>query len=522
MSNGFDTLDDLPTIQGDDGKESKLLANRYKIIRKLGEGGMGMVYLAEDAELGNSKVAIKFIPPQLAGNLRAIKNLKKEAQTAMLLSHRNIVRLHDLHTDGHQKFLVMEYIEGKTIEEALAEKEDDKFAVEELLPIAEQIAAALDYAHKSSVLHRDLKPSNIMITSEGKVKLLDFSIARELKDSYTRVTGQETSGTLPYMSPEQLRGKPPSPSMDIYSFAAVLYECLCGHPPFHTGDLRHQILEERPAELAGVPECVNEALQLSMSKAIEKRPRNTSELVSMLKGQKESSFPKAATAEKTGNNTLSKRLIPIVIICFAIVVAAFALLKYKSYKEAQRQEVIRKQQVERARLDQLEKERQARLERKRKLREQQAAEQKRLEQKAELARQEQLEKERQEKAKQQADQERRRREIAKKRAEEEAARKWEGTITDYSYKPIAIDGRTLYVSLNVYSFKPGTHLQVRKKPPVFLLDDSSHVDVKLNSTQSGRLRPSSGSGHFELDGRRYGVKWEDCTHLKGGFVIYRQ
>ena len=203
MVNDFDTIGDLPTIRGDDGKESKLLADRYRIIRKLGEGGMGLVYLAEDTEL-NTKVAIKFIPPQLAGNARAIKNLKKEAQTAMQLSHPNVVRLHDLHTDGHQKFLVMEYIEGKTLDDLMAEKEEGKLTLDELLPIAEQVSAGLDYAHSKKVLHRDLKPSNIMIDKNGTVKLLDFGIAREMKDSYTRITGQETSGTLPYMLPQQL------------------------------------------------------------------------------------------------------------------------------------------------------------------------------------------------------------------------------------------------------------------------------------------------------------------------------
>ena len=279
----FDTLDGLPTIRGDDGTESKLLADRYKIIRKLGEGGMGMVYLAEDTELGNTKVAIKFIPPMLAGNVRAVKNLKKEAQTAMQLSHPNIVRLHDLHTDGHQKFLVMEYIEGKTLEEVLAEKEDDRFTLEELLPIAEQVAAGLDFAHSKKVLHRDLKPSNIMVDKNGTVKLLDFGIAREMKDSYTRVTGQETSGTLPYMSPEQLMGEKPTSSMDIYSFAAVLYECLSGHPPFYRGDIQKQIEAKKPDDLIDHPAYINVALQKFLAKDPNERPSDAFTCVLELK-----------------------------------------------------------------------------------------------------------------------------------------------------------------------------------------------------------------------------------------------
>lgn len=285
-NDSFDTLDNLPTIRGDDGSENKMLAGRYRIIHKLGEGGMGLVYLAEDTELNNEKVAIKFIPPTLAGNTRAIRNLKKEAQTARQLSHHNIVRLHDLHTDGHQKFLVMEYIDGKTLEQAIDEKEDENFILEELLPIAEQIAAGLEYAHKRKVLHRDIKPSNIMIAKDGTVKLLDFGIAREMKDSFTRVTGKETSGTLPYMSPQQLMGEPPTASMDIYSFGAVLYECLCGHPPFYMGDIREQIKSKTPYDLANVDHQVNDAIQSALSKKPNQRPEKPSELVAMLRGKK--------------------------------------------------------------------------------------------------------------------------------------------------------------------------------------------------------------------------------------------
>jgi len=284
MTDNFDTIGNLPTIQGDDGTESKLLADRYKIIRKLGEGGMGLVYLAEDTELSNNKVAIKFIPPQLAGNARAIKNLKKEAQTAMQLSHPNIVRLHDLHTDGHQKFLVMEYIEGKTLDDLLAEKEEGKFTLEELLPIAEQVAAGLDYAHGKKVLHRDLKPSNIMIDKNGTVKLLDFGIAREMKDSYTRVTGNETSGTLPYMSPEQLMGKNPTVAMDIYSFAAVIYECLSSHPPFYRGDIREQIRLRHVDPIRNIPQAINESLLAALSKTNSERPVVAKDLIAGLNG----------------------------------------------------------------------------------------------------------------------------------------------------------------------------------------------------------------------------------------------
>jgi serine/threonine protein kinase len=284
MTNNYDTIDDMHTVDGG-GQEGKLLANRYKVLQKLGEGGMGMVYLAEDTELGNVKVALKFIPPMLAGNARAIKNLHREAQAAMRLSHPNIVRTHDLHTDGHQKFLVMEYIEGLTLEEALAEKDNDKLSLEELFPIAEKMPAGLDYAHSEGILHRDLKPSNIMIARDGRVKLLDFGIAREIKDSYTRVTGKETSGTLPYMSPQQLMGESPTRAMDIYSFGAILYECLSGHPPFHRGDIARQIETKQAETLSHVTGSVNSVLQASLSKDPKQRPPNANACVCGLGGE---------------------------------------------------------------------------------------------------------------------------------------------------------------------------------------------------------------------------------------------
>ena len=317
MTDGFDALDHQQTIPG--GPEGKLLAGRYRIIRKLGEGGMGMVYLAEDAELNDTKVAVKFIPPVLAGNARAIKNLCREARVAMQLSHPNIVRLHDLHTDGHQKFLVMEYIEGK-------------LAPGELLPIARQIAEGLDYAHGKGVLHRDLKPSNIMVARDGEAKLLDFGIAREIRDSYTRVTGQETSGTLPYMSPQQLRGDKPTASMDIYSFAAVLYECLAGCTPFHSGDIGHQILNKCPPLIDHVSERTNAALQSALAKNCDERPAAARELVEALEGSRqpaprpsENPTPKTQSPPVAhgGVTRTAGRLWIVIILAGALIAGAF-------------------------------------------------------------------------------------------------------------------------------------------------------------------------------------------------------
>jgi formylglycine-generating enzyme required for sulfatase activity/serine/threonine protein kinase len=280
----YDTLDAAAT----QGREATTLAGQYRIIKKIGEGGMGVVYLAEDTEMGNRPVAIKVLPPLLSRNIRAVENLRKEAITAIGLNHPNIIRLHGFHSDGEIKFLVMEHIDGQTLEEKVIYSERGRMNQEEILPVAEQIAAALDYAHnqKPPVFHRDLKPSNVMISKNGQVKLLDFGIAREMKDSYTRVTGQETSGTVPYMSPQQINGDPPNAAMDIYALGVTVYECLSGHTPFYTGDIKHQILNKRPAEIKDLPGHVNAALQKSLAKEASDRPATAADLVRMLQKSK--------------------------------------------------------------------------------------------------------------------------------------------------------------------------------------------------------------------------------------------
>jgi len=295
---GTDTLDKAVTIPGErpsqqydtldaaatQGKDATILASQYRIIKKVGEGGMGIVYLAEDMEMGNRPVAVKVLPPLLSRNIRAVENLRKEAITAINLDHPNIIRLYGFHSDGDIKFLVMEYIEGQTLEEKIIYSEKKKLTLEKILPIAEQIAAALDYAHNltAPVFHRDLKPSNVMIDKRSQVKLLDFGIAREMKDSYTRVTGQETSGTVPYMSPQQINGDTPNPAMDIYSFGVTLYECMAGHTPFYTGDIKHQILNKQPPKIEGLPGHVNSGLQKALAKDPSRRPKNAETLYSLL------------------------------------------------------------------------------------------------------------------------------------------------------------------------------------------------------------------------------------------------
>ena len=207
------------TMVGGDGA---LLASRYRIIRQLGQGGMGSVWLAEDTQLDNKQFAIKMLPSILVSNKRAYRQLKDEALVAMRLVHPNIVQLRAFEENGGNPFLVMDYIDGETLDDHLAEK--GKLSEDETIRLLKPIAAALDYAHGEGVVHRDVKPANVMIRKDGHPYILDFGIAREIQETMTRVTGKLSSGTLLYMSPEQLHGATPKKEQDIYSFAAMTYE----------------------------------------------------------------------------------------------------------------------------------------------------------------------------------------------------------------------------------------------------------------------------------------------------------
>ena len=258
------TINDDQTIAGGSGT---MLAGRYQILRQLGEGGMGSVWLAEDSQLDNRKVAIKMLPSIVVTDKRAYQQLKSEALVSLKLVHPNIVTLRAFEENNGAPFLVMDYIEGQTLSDYLAVK--GKLSEAETIKLLKPIAAALDYAHGEKVIHRDVKPSNIIIRKDGHPFILDFGIAREIQESMTRVTGRTISGTLLYMSPEQLRGAPPAPAQDVYSFAAMVYECLQGEPPFVRGEIVYQILNEQPTRLT---ECSQ--LSESVLKGLSKKPDN--------------------------------------------------------------------------------------------------------------------------------------------------------------------------------------------------------------------------------------------------------
>ena len=271
-----------------------LLTNRYRVVKQLGQGGMGSVWLAEDTKLDGRKVAVKMLPSILVSNKRAYAQVKQEALVSLKLTHPNIVAVRAFEEEGGNPFLVMDYIDGQTLDDYLAEK--GKLTEEETIRLLKPIAAALDYAHSQGVVHRDVKPNNVMIDKSGHPYVLDFGIAREVQETMTRVTGKLSSGTLMYMSPEQLHGAAPKSAQDVYSFAAMAYECLTGTPPFGRGQIEYQIEHDAPEPLPRhIAIC--RGVMAGLGKTPEARPPTCAAVLE--KGAKPQGADDGASARKT-------------------------------------------------------------------------------------------------------------------------------------------------------------------------------------------------------------------------------
>jgi len=221
---------------------------RYELRSLLGKGGMGVVWRAHDSDL-DREVALKFILEAVAADKEAVRDLKRETKRCLDLTHANIVRVYDFVQDAQHAAIAMEFVEGQSLSSRKAESPEGCLNVTELAPLVAQLCAALDYAHlRAKIAHRDLKPANLLVTSDGELKVTDFGIARSLSETATRLTGRasDSSGTLPFMSPQQVRGEKPTASDDIYALGATLYDLLAGKPPFFRGDLFNLILQMAP------------------------------------------------------------------------------------------------------------------------------------------------------------------------------------------------------------------------------------------------------------------------------------
>ncbi len=325
--------------------------SHYKILEKLGGGGMGIVYKAEDIKLKRT-VALKFLPPELTRDDEAKQRFVHGAQAASALDHPNICTVHEIdETDEHQIFISMACYDGETLKSRIAK---GGLRTEEAVDIVIQVAHGLQKAHDKGIVHRDIKPANIIITSDGIVKILDFGLAKLVGQTQLTKTGS-TLGTVAYMSPEQARGEEVDARTDIWSLGVVLYEMLAAKLPFrgeHDAAVIYSIMNEDPAPLSKSNVNASDELQTIVSRTLakekEERYQTVSDLLAdlhpeldRLKGKTQtpasgrmSVVPKASRLKKTLRNPLAIGIILVCVVAMVwVAVSTFLIdnsLKYES------------------------------------------------------------------------------------------------------------------------------------------------------------------------------------------------
>jgi len=269
--------------------------SHYRIVSKIGAGGMGEVYLAEDTKLAR-KVALKVLASEFADDKDRMDRFVREAKSASALNHPNIITIYEIGESDGVHYIATEFIDGKTLNEYAKSK---SFSLKAAIEIAVQVGSALDEAHSAGIVHRDIKPDNVMIRSNGLAKILDFGIAKATGSTNELISGEEAAtaiqngtrpgmiiGTPHYMSPEQAKGIGVDARSDIFSFGVVLYEMIAGHLPFQAKDVHRKIIaiqEVVPAplsqEVEGVPVRLEEIVEKCLAKDKNERYQTAKDLL---------------------------------------------------------------------------------------------------------------------------------------------------------------------------------------------------------------------------------------------------
>src|SRR3984893_1368345 len=258
-----------------------MLSGRYRIERELGEGGMGVVYLVSDQQVVGESFAVKVLKEAL--DPQTLQLLREEVRQTRKLSHPNIVDMHSVNVDGKRLYVLMEYLEGKTLNTLLDEEFGRGMPFSHAWPIIEDVGAALGYAHDHNVIHSDLKPANVLLTTSGKTKLLDFGIARVSRGPLLHKRSGSRALTPAYASCEMLKGEEADRRDDIYSFACVIYEMLSGDRPFgELNALEARNVGTRVPPLAVLSRAQNEALTQALAFDREARTPSVEQLLAGL------------------------------------------------------------------------------------------------------------------------------------------------------------------------------------------------------------------------------------------------
>jgi serine/threonine-protein kinase len=284
-------------------EEQVALNGRYRIIDRIGSGGMSVVYKAQDLSLGRI-VAVKVLHENLTDDEGFLRRFQREAHAAANLSHPNIVTVHDIGQDGNRHFIVMEYIDGRTLKQLvrLQNQQGRPLSVQRALDLAIQICAGIGYAHRANLIHCDVKSQNILVTKDERVKVADFGIARAMSEATQHTVDSQIWGTPHYFSPEQAAGQPATPASDVYAIGVVLFELLTGRLPFiadtHTAlALKH--MQEPPPRASEinplVPQQIDQILQKVLAKEPAARYRTGDQLGRILSAYRESSFQATTT-----------------------------------------------------------------------------------------------------------------------------------------------------------------------------------------------------------------------------------
>lgn len=324
--------------------------SHFRILDKLGSGGMGVVYRAEDTSLGRT-VALKFLPGERAQDKRTLERFKQEARTASALNHPNICTIYEIGDDSGEVYIAMEYIEGQVLRERVGH---EGVPVDTVIRLGRQIASALEHAHQHGVIHRDLKLANIMSTSQGDAKVLDFGLARrveELELSRTSLadapveTTVGLAGTLPYMAPELLEGKEASPRSDLWAFGVVLYEMATGCRPFagqNFVQLSTAILKQHALPF---PEHIPPGLRAVILRCLEKEParryQRASEVLAALEALSSGTEDSSATLSGVTAHALpapvadrrahwARRLTPVWALAIVLAVVLWVMKPFSS------------------------------------------------------------------------------------------------------------------------------------------------------------------------------------------------